>query len=226
MTTRQILTALLLCISAASATHAQDVPPKEPCYMPDSDSAPYTLEELNGSQPAILYDVCKFATVCLKSRMEAGRPIEVFRAQDGWSCGYYASSTGAGPTWVFTAAIRPVTFSPNPPPSAWVGAWQGGEDHVIIRVSSESGKLTIKGTAQWHGNADVVHFGDITGEATPQGNKLHVVEDSNNAQSCTVDLTLYGRYIIAADNDRCGGMNVRFQGIWRRAPTSRNKEQH
>ena len=36
--------------------------------------------------------------------------------------------------------------------------------------------------------------------------------------SCTVDLTLIGKYLVANDNDKCGGQNVRFWGVWKRAP--------
>jgi hypothetical protein len=59
-----------------------------------------------------------------------------------------------------------------------------------------------------------VHTGEFAGEAASVGNHLHFMEGS--ADSCTVDLTLYGEFILAVDNDRCGGMNVRFSGTWKR----------
>jgi hypothetical protein len=44
---------------------------------------------------------------------------------------------------------------------------------------------------------------------------LHFVEA--DADSCIVDLTLIGKHLVANDNARCGGFNVRFWGIWNRA---------
>jgi hypothetical protein len=71
----------------------------------------------------------------------------------------------------------------------------------------------------------VEHFGDTKGHqrtpkdtkgnAIPSGNHLHFVEDGPN--SCTIDLTLLGKFILASDNQLCGGMNARFQGFWKRA---------
>jgi hypothetical protein len=39
--------------------------------------------------------------------------------------------------------------------------------------------------------------------------------------SCVVDMTLIGTYIVARDNGKCGGMNVRFGGIWQKAAGAR-----
>ncbi len=49
-------------------------------------------------------------------------------------------------------------------------------------------------------------------ETNPAGNHLHVEDDA-----CHIDLALIGRYILANDNNGCGGANVRFWGVWKRA---------
>ena len=48
-------------------------------------------------------------------------------------------------------------------------------------------------------------------EASPGGNHLHLEDDS-----CKIDLALIGKYILANDNNMCGGMNVRFWSVWKR----------
>ena len=98
--------------------------------------------------------------------------------------------------------IRPIGFDAQPPLSAWAGTWTGGEDRVTIRLSNTPGQLELKGAASWHSANDVVHLGSFAGAAAPAGNRLHFFDGST--ESC------------ASDNSKCGGMNVRFGGIWKR----------
>ncbi|MCA1633634.1 MAG: hypothetical protein LC802_07935 [Acidobacteria bacterium] len=51
----------------------------------------------------------------------------------------------------------------------------------------------------------------MNAKARPAGNVLTVEEDS-----CRVTLRLVGDYLVASDNSECGGMNVRFDGVYRR----------
>lgn len=143
----------------------------------------------------------------------AGDPMLVYRMEGEWTCGYLSKRDGAGPAWVRSADVRLVQVDTNPPLAAWAGTWKGGEDHVTIRLSKTAGKLMLKGDAVWQGRAGSVHTGDFEGEAIPQGNRLHFAD--GGAESCTIDMTLVGGYIVAEDNNKCGGMNVRFQGIWK-----------
>ena len=110
---------------------------------------------------------------------------------------------------------REVPADAAPPLDAWLGTWANGRGRIRIAASNPPGKLHLAGDAEWHGVGGVVHTGDFEGDAAPTGNHLHFVEDG--ADSCTVDLTLIGKYLVADDNDRCGGMNVRFWGVWKRS---------
>ena len=111
---------------------------------------------------------------------------------------------------------------PNPPLTAWLGTWVQGENRITIERSNTPGKLSLDGEAYWRGGRDNVHEGAIAGEATPQGNRLHYEEGS--AESCNIDLALIGKYLLASDNNKCGGMNVRFWGVWRRSVNSRPRQ--
>lgn len=155
-------------------------------------------------------------------RVEPGSPVLVYTVEGPWTCGYSADRHGAGPAWFRSADLRPVAYDLHPPLAAWIGTWIGGEDRVVITLSSNgTAALHLRGNATWHGNAGVEHFGDTQGDATPSGNYLHFVEEGPN--SCTIDLTLLGSFILASDNQMCGGMNARFQGFWRRSPPPRRR---
>ena len=146
--------------------------------------------------------------------LDSRSPVVVYRVDGDWICGYFSNRQGAAPGWVLGSDVHLISFDQNPPLRAWIGAWAGGEDRVRIQTSNAPGKLGIQGSASWHGSGDVVHTGEFSGEIAPDGNHVHFMQ--GDTESCTIDLTLFGKYILANDNDRCGGMNVRFWGVWER----------
>jgi hypothetical protein len=197
--------AMLICAAAA----AQDRPRKACSF--DGFSADGKLAEV--TRPTAGYYGCQSAKDCSPTKLAAGDVVAPYHTDGDWTCAYIQQRDGAGPGWVKASDIRDVPADSVPPLSAWVGTW--GNDRGRIQIATSSGaKLHLKGEAEWHGTAGVVHTGDFEGDASPQGNHLHFVD--SGADSCTVDLTLIGRYLVANDNDRCGGMNVRFWGIWKR----------
>ncbi len=117
--------------------------------------------------------------------------------------------------WVRSGNVRNVLTNPNPALSDWQGNWKEGLNRIVIARAPSAGTLRLSGHGTWRGPAGVVHDGDFKGDVTPVGNRVQFIEDG--ADGCIVDLTLIGRYMVANDNSKCGGMNVRFWGIWRRA---------
>ena len=158
-------------------------------------------------------EACGASTACIQAPVAWQTPVQIYRQQGEWTCGYVSGRDGAGPAWIRTENLRVVSYDEHPPLAAWVGAWSGGEVHVRLRAGSAPGTLQLVGSAVWHGKF-TSNFGDTRGSGSPVGNHLHFVEEGPD--SCTIDMTLLGRYILAEDNMQCGGMNVRFQGIWRR----------
>ena len=55
-------------------------------------------------------------------------------------------------------------------------------------------------------------MGQVEARATPRGADVEFVEDT-----CRVRVHSLGEVLIVADNSECGGMNVRFNGVYRRA---------
>jgi len=197
---------LLFCIAAT----AQDRPQKS-CNF-DGFSADPKLAEVIGA--TVGYFGCATAKDCLPTKLAAGDAVTLYHTDGGWTCAYLQQKDGAGPGWVKTSAIREVKADPAPPLEAWFGKWVQGDDEIRITAAKSGGKLHLAGDAVWQGGGGVAHTGEFEGDAAPAGNHLHFVEDGPD--SCTVDLTLIGKYLVANDNQMCGGLNVRFWGVWKR----------
>jgi hypothetical protein len=166
------------------------------------------------TRTAVELEECGSEKGCIASPAAWGTPVLIYREQGEWTCGYFSVREGAGPAWMLSDALRIVPYDERPSLNAWVGTWTGGENRVLIRTGSMPGTLHLVGKAEWHGNGNNTHFGDTEGDASPVGNHLHFVQNGPNG--CTIDMTLLNRYILASDNGRCGALNARFQGIWKR----------
>ena len=136
----------------------------------------------------------------------AGVPAVVYHAEGAWTC----VGLENGPRWVRSTELRAVPVDTKPRPTAWVGRWPMSNGSVTIRRHSGD-TLRIDGHAWWLGLPGVSHSGRIGGLVVPSGNRVHFVEDD-----CVLDLALVGTYIVAMDNQHCGGANVRFWGFWKR----------
>jgi hypothetical protein len=146
---------------------------------------------------------------CLPMLLKPGDPVVVSRAEGSWTCGYLVARDGAAQGWIHTNDIHAINPDPNPPLSAWLGEWKQDDNRIMIRESH--GKLRVRGRALWHGRGDTVHIGEISAETTPAKNRLHLSDGP-----CEADLALLGKYMLANDNNMCGGSNVRFWGVWKR----------
>ena len=122
----------------------------------------------------------------------------------GFVCAYRPKNGDGG--WIAKSDVTIESPQPStqPPVSAWVGRWRDSDDW--IRISRRGGDLTFDGHASWARR----NFGDFSGTAKPDG-ATATVSDSG----CTVTMRLLGRYLVVDDNGQCGGMNVRFTGVYR-----------
>jgi hypothetical protein len=65
------------------------------------------------------------------------------------------------------------------------------------------------------------HTGEMSGEAAPNGDRVVFVDGEDE---CHVDATLLPPFLLARDNDRCGGANVRFNGVYLRSAAGKRKK--
>jgi hypothetical protein len=209
--------AFVLILACAPVCSAQDKPTGD-CSVPYAGFAATPEPKVQiaevASQAAVKLAFCDSEKGCFVSRPALGTPVLIYREQGVWTCGYFSSRDGAGPAWIRSESLRVVPYDARPPLKAWAGTWVGGEDRVLIRTGRLPGSLHLVGGATWQGQGGNAHFGDMKGDASPVGNHLRFVQ--NGPDSCTIDMTLLNRYILANDNQLCGGLNARFQGIWKR----------
>lgn len=140
--------------------------------------------------------------------------------QDGWARISDSSSSAS-----YTSTVEAVPTEPRIPLKMWEGWWEPPanervkgkpNNRLLIVPTKEPGSLRVSGRAYWYGPADVVHSGQVSGEAAPVGKYLHL-----SAGSCVIELELASDnppVMRARQNEveagACGGMNVSFGGTW------------
>jgi hypothetical protein len=93
--------------------------------------------------------------------------------------------------------------------------WAQGENKITVLACwpYAPAVLTFDAKAYWHSpRNNVIQTGHIYVRARPFRNRVQLTD-----QGCKIDLTLMGNYLLASDNNLCGGINVRFRGLWKRS---------
>ncbi len=98
--------------------------------------------------------------------------------------------------------------------SSWIGHWMDGQN--TLNITQDASGLKVSGTAVWIGNVEdgSVHTGELDFVAQPLGNKL--ILPASEQGDCSAELIHLEKYLVVRDNSNCGGMNVRFNGVYRR----------
>jgi hypothetical protein len=156
------------------------------------------------------------------------QPVQVLFVRGDWTC-VDVGGQGSGGEWVQSSKLNPMVSDPKPPLVEWVGTWwplkakhERGTDRLVIEKTVVTDTLRVHGNAYWYGaivdGHPVTHFGGVDGESKPQGNYLRIQEldKAGNPDGCKVEMRLIGQYLMVADNSQCGGMNVRFWGLYRK----------
>ncbi len=202
-------------------------PPTTPCAF-NGSFTDVKLAEVATAKSVTAYGVCGPGKDCPMT-LQPGDPVVMNRAEGDWTCGYFTDWKGvtqgsprgwpqSAEGWVRSQDIAPVNFTKNPASTAWLGTWVQGRNSIGIQNLKAPGKLSFSGKAYKLGPEDVINTGQFSGQASPRGNQVHLIE--SGANSCAVDLTLAGKYLLVNDNDRCSTTSVRFGGIWKRAPAA------
>lgn len=153
-----------------------------------------------------------------RSYVVPGDTLITGRDRGGHRCAFFPNKVGGSAGWVDAARLQgqPV---PTPTLPAWAGTWRDGDDRLMIEV--RGGQLHVAGDAYWpsaNPTPEVRPYGPNMGQvdalAVPAGDTA-VFQDA----TCTLRAQLLGDYLIVADNSACGGMNVRFNGVYRRTRT-------
>ncbi len=170
------------------------------------------------------WDGCPEQVSCKqKGYLIKGDRVLATKPSDGWVCIYYLGKKSDYVGWVKQTELRDISVPVLAKLEDWFGIWQsiGAINSIQIRPEN-SGMLKVNGKAKWLGGKNsygeaIVHFGQVHGVAHPNENRL-VITESNEDQSCVLNLNLIDAFLVATDNERCGGMNVRFNGVYKLKP--------
>jgi hypothetical protein len=129
----------------------------------------------------------------------------------------------------------PLQETPVNVSAAWAGEWRSGDEQTITIKPKSDGRIAIKGEATWgaHDPERVkrggVNAGAIEADVSiADGAAAFAMDDDGTTKPfefkgpkdddiCRVKLWRLGPYLVVVDNVRCGGMNVTFAGIYRKA---------
>jgi hypothetical protein len=153
-----------------------------------------------------------------KAYVVPGDTVIISRARNGFACAFYASKGGGTAGWLPTRQIILTPIDTRTRPERWAGSWSS-EGNPRLTFTERFGRLTVTGKAWWPGPPGThdwpsTHEGEIAGPVAIRGHTGSYGEDEN---LCEVRFTLLGDYLLAHDNGNCGGANVSFSSVYRRA---------
>ncbi len=177
-----------------------------------------TISSPSGSQTHFHDDAagCPQAATCIeKAYLVKGDTVLIARQEAGWSCAWYFGKKDEFVGWLPDSALTRQSVTP-PKLTDWLGNWRpiAGDDVIHITRHGTETQLQIKGHATWHGSVSE-HEGSLSGTATPSGDLL-TVSEGNDTYSCVVSMQLVSGNLVVKDNSNCGGMNVRFNDVYRK----------
>jgi hypothetical protein len=168
-----------------------------------------------------------------------GDAVVVSTASGDYAC---ATFTGPAPKAVSTSGFlpraqlgAPLSQPPVNAAAAWAGEWRSGDEQTITIKPKGDGRIAIAGDATWGGSdpervkRGAVNAGQIEAEvAIADGAAAFAIDGDgpakpfdfkrpDNGDVCRVKLWRLGPYLVAIDNVSCGGMNVTFTGVYRKA---------
>ena len=195
-----------------------------PACPPDPESASPRLYRVVGTGRVPFYRSadCKDASCAAGSYVVPGDALIVYGQAGGRSCALF-SRTQDTTGWVDTDRLRLDATAAAPAPTQWAGEWRNGDDHIRL-TPSPGGRLRVVGEAFWPAAPAHLpkgspsgwpHTGDLDGVAAVVAGRADY-RDGDDSYVCKATLRLLGPYLLVDDNGDCGGMNVRFTGVYRR----------
>ncbi|MET0529192.1 MAG: hypothetical protein ABW003_12805 [Microvirga sp.] len=168
-----------------------------------------------------------------KPYLVPGDEVVIIGTKGDFVCASYAGKHGRiTDGWLRRSAISIVQDQPDVSVKDWIGRWQSGpEQRIVIEQVDKAGVLAIKGDATW-GASDpervkrgAVNIGSLEAETKAEGATLSfgmgengtLPFDQADEADCKVRMQRLGPYLLVKDNNNCGGMNVSFTSVYRRA---------
>ena len=150
-----------------------------------------------------------------KAYLVPGDEVVTSRTFGDWVCAWYQPARGTETVgWLAADRLDAVATVEDAPLASWLGTWSFYDNSLRLSRGRRVDVLSVSGDATWQGvNPGNVHVGELSGQGTPAGNVLKLGEDP---EDCQATLRLVGTYLLVSDNKQCGGLNVTFDGVYRK----------
>lgn len=196
-----------------------------------ADSNEFGIGRVKGNRRSRVYfygddnDKCPETASCrTRSYVVSGDTVITNRKRGDYVCAWFAPTKGA-PTvgWLKASELELPEILSDASEKVWIGEWKYADNNITFAPAKLSGTLTVKGNAFWKGLGDNIHIGELDGVAKHNDGKLEYA-DGNGEYDCRASMQLVTEmFLIVADNLNCGGMNVSFSGIYRKAAAKPKK---
>ncbi|MDI9847624.1 hypothetical protein QM467_06055 [Rhodoblastus sp. 17X3] len=138
-------------------------------------------------------------------------------------CVDYETAKGSRGGWLPASAIEPAPAATDP--TSWAGKWKRIEANISIETAG--GGLKAEGSASF-GSLDpdrvkrgAVNSGEFSGPLLVKGGQAVFTDKDADPKepdaSCRLRMARAGEVLFVQDNMQCGGLNVSFSGLYRRA---------
>jgi hypothetical protein len=164
-----------------------------------------------------------------KSYFVPGDRLILSRTNGPFVCVDFSDIKGILRTGWLPASAVDREVAPPPALADWFGEWNEIDAKITLKPLGKG--VSISGEATWgtldpeRVKAGAIHIGSIEGAARPNGAALSFATGANGVtlpvdkgadSDCKVWMRRVGPYLLASDNNNCGGMNVSFLGVYRR----------
>jgi hypothetical protein len=168
----------------------------------------------------------------LKPYVVRGDEVLITGRKEGAICAVYYSGKGNETSGWLKSDDFDISEKPELKPRDWVGKWSKGEWGNLELSAGKNDWLSVSGDALWAANAEAmknggVNVGEVAGNApvengilgfTMTGDETYLPFSGAKEFDCAIRLRMVGEnYLLAEDNNNCGGHNVSFTGLYARA---------
>jgi hypothetical protein len=159
------------------------------------------------------------APQCQDKAYLAPGDLVVLGARSGdFVCVDYDNGKGDRGGWLPSAAIEPAPLDKDP--AKWVGDWKRVEADITIAQAKDglkaSGEATFGSLDPERVKRGAVNLGSFSGPLTLKDGHGRIV-DEDPISGCNLKLARSGDDLFVRDNNACGGMNVSFSGLYKKA---------
>ncbi len=141
-------------------------------------------------------------------------------ADHSFVCALFGSTLQGRSGYLPAQRLKRLSAVATPPILSWRGVWKNGDN--TITIAAKPNGILVDGQAWWPSkhpgkdvSKDLPNEGDFRELVHPFGSVATITPADN--EDCKVALKLVSPYLLVTDNaGGCGGMNVRFNGVYRR----------